>query len=33
MNFGLIFFSANPQKWQIPAARLCATLLDQVELA
>ena len=33
MNFGLIFFSANPQRWEIPAARQCATLLDQVELA
>jgi len=33
MKFGLFFSFANPAPWQVPAPRLCESLLKQVELA
>lgn len=33
MKFGLYFSFANPSPWQVPASRLCQSLLQQVVLA
>jgi len=33
MNFGLIFTGGNPKPWQVPAARLCQSLINTAVVA